>query len=93
MFTSYHEIGIYDIPANIDYILLNTNQQRLQYIGWSQGCTSYFVMASMRPEYNAKVELVSAFSPVAYNGDLFNPILRRMARFQKIAEVRKSMPF
>lgn len=34
---SWHEIGVYDIPATIDYVLANTNQTKLSYVGHSQG--------------------------------------------------------
>jgi predicted alpha/beta hydrolase len=33
---SWHEIGYYDLPAMIDYILLHTQQQQINYIGHSQ---------------------------------------------------------
>lgn len=34
---SWHEIGVYDIPASIDYILALTNQTKMAYAGVSQG--------------------------------------------------------
>lgn len=34
---SWHEIGIHDLPAIIDYILAQTKQDKLYYIGHSQG--------------------------------------------------------
>lgn len=37
---SWHEIGIYDIPATIDYVLQYTNQTKLSYVGHSQGVTA-----------------------------------------------------
>lgn len=40
---SWHEIGIYDIPATIDYILQQTNQTKLSYVGHSQGVTAMYV--------------------------------------------------
>ncbi|CAK9801051.1 Gastric triacylglycerol lipase [Anthophora plagiata] len=36
---SYHELGIYDLPAMIDYILERTNNEQLFYIGHSQAFT------------------------------------------------------
>ncbi|XP_044748506.1 lipase 1-like [Coccinella septempunctata] len=54
---SYHEIGYYDIPAFIDYIVKNTGVSRIYYIGHSQGTTNFFVLMSTRPEYNAKIRL------------------------------------
>ncbi|XP_068150930.1 lipase 1 [Drosophila tropicalis] len=63
---SWHEIGMYDLPAMIDYILENTGYKKLQYIGHSQGCTSFFVMCSMKPEYNDKVLTMHALAPAVY---------------------------
>lgn len=41
---SWHEIGIYDLPAMIDYILNRTHQQQLIYTGYSQGGTAMLVL-------------------------------------------------
>lgn len=34
---SWHEIGIFDLPAFIDYILSETKFEKLTYVGFSQG--------------------------------------------------------
>lgn len=60
---SFHEIGIYDLPAMIDFILSKTQQDQLIYVGHSQGVTSAFVMLSERPEYNAKISILHAIAP------------------------------
>lgn len=44
------------MPAIIDYIADRTKQQKLIYVGHSQGATSVFVLLSERPEYNKKIE-------------------------------------
>lgn len=41
---SWHEIGMYDLPAIVDHILDTTHQKKLNYVGFSQGTTSFFVM-------------------------------------------------
>ncbi|KAJ8707871.1 hypothetical protein PYW07_011548 [Mythimna separata] len=76
---SWHEIGVYDLPAMIDYILNKTDETSLKYIGHSQGTTSFFVMASERPEYNEKIALMVALSPVAYMSNVQSPIVRLMS--------------
>ncbi|CAI6364457.1 unnamed protein product [Macrosiphum euphorbiae] len=63
---SFHEMGIYDLPATIDYILELTNQSQLYYIGHSMGSCMFFVMCSMRPEYNYKIRAQISLAPVAY---------------------------
>lgn len=50
----------------IDYILTATNRSSLHYVGHSQGCTSFFVMLALRPEYNAKIASMHAMAPPVY---------------------------
>lgn len=73
---SYHEIGMFDLPAMIDYILDYTHQEKLFYVGHSQGTTSFFAMGSEKPEYNSKVKLMVALAPVAYLKHIPNDILQ-----------------
>nr|CAD7266673.1 unnamed protein product [Timema shepardi] len=63
---SWHEMGIYDLPATIDYILEQTMQKKLYYIGHSMGNTMFYVLCSMRPEYNAKIRAQFSLAPVAF---------------------------
>ncbi|XP_055590800.1 lipase 3-like [Uranotaenia lowii] len=77
---SWHEMGYYDIPSMIDYILNSTSSEKLQYIGHSQGTTSYFAMSCSRPEYNDKVVLVTALAPAVILKQVRSPILRLMLR-------------
>uniref|UniRef100_U5ERJ2 Putative triglyceride lipase-cholesterol esterase n=1 Tax=Corethrella appendiculata TaxID=1370023 RepID=U5ERJ2_9DIPT len=73
---SWHEIGFYDLPAKIDYILSKTKQEKLNYIGHSQGTTAFFVMTSTKPEYNSKIQLMQALAPVAYLSNMNSPLLK-----------------
>ncbi|TDG48666.1 hypothetical protein AWZ03_004995 [Drosophila navojoa] len=72
---SWHEIGYYDLPALIDAVLAKTGYQKLSYFGHSQGTTSFFVMASTRPEYNAKIHVMSALAPVGYMTNMQCPFI------------------
>ncbi|XP_049877244.1 lipase 3-like [Pectinophora gossypiella] len=76
---SWHEIGYYDLPAMIDYILNVTGKTTLKYVGHSQGTTIFFVMASEKPEYNAKVDIMVALSPVAFMSHTKSPVVRLLA--------------
>lgn len=62
---SWHEFGIYDTAATIDYILSLTGQSQVSLVGHSMGSTMQLVLLSNRPEYNSKVNVVLAFAPVA----------------------------
>uniref|UniRef100_A0A182N6M1 Lipase 3 n=1 Tax=Anopheles dirus TaxID=7168 RepID=A0A182N6M1_9DIPT len=76
---SWHEMGYYDLPAAIDRVLLVTGARRLHYIGYSQGTTVFFVMASTRPDYNAKIARMYALSPAVYVQHVRSPIFRWLA--------------
>ncbi|XP_043465860.1 lipase 1-like [Leptopilina heterotoma] len=65
---SFHEIGLYDHPAMIDFILKETKEKRLFHVCHSEGCTELFVMASLRPEYNQKIKLSVNLSPSVLYG-------------------------
>lgn len=84
---SWHEIGYYDLPAMIDYALKETGASRVQYIGFSQGTTAFWVMASMRPEYNEKVVAMHALAPIAYIRNIRSPLIKAIAPFTNSLEV------
>ncbi|TDG48662.1 hypothetical protein AWZ03_004991 [Drosophila navojoa] len=90
---SWHEIGYYDLPALIDAVLAKTGYQKLSYFGHSQGTTSFFVMASTRPEYNAKIHVMSALAPVAYMGNVESPLVGLGHRLLKaVGEGQELLP-
>lgn len=64
-----HEIGIYDLPAEIDYILKSTQALQLHYIGFSMGTTVFYIMASERPKYQLKIREQISLAPVAFLGN------------------------
>ncbi|XP_072399741.1 lipase 3-like isoform X3 [Diabrotica undecimpunctata] len=91
---SFHEIGVYDLPAAIDYILNTTNQSSLYYVGHSQGCTSVFVMGSERPEYNNKIKMAIALAPGAIYKNFNQPlILSLLSRYplNQLEDLGKSL--
>ncbi|XP_038209476.1 lipase 1-like [Zerene cesonia] len=63
---SFHEIGFYDMPALIDAVLNRTQWQKLNLIGHSQGNTVFYILGSTKPEYNDKINLAVALSPVCF---------------------------
>ncbi|XP_063375045.1 lipase 1-like [Cydia amplana] len=60
---SVDEMGLFDIPAMIDYVLDATNAEKLNYIGHSQGGGSFFMMNSEKPEYADKISLFIGLAP------------------------------
>ncbi|EZA59732.1 Lipase [Ooceraea biroi] len=62
---NFHEMGTMDLPTMLDYVLNYTQQESLNYIGYSMGTTSLFILLSTKPEYNAKIRLAICLAPVA----------------------------
>ncbi|KAM8713193.1 hypothetical protein ACLKA7_013495 [Drosophila subpalustris] len=76
---SWHEIGVYDLPAVVERVLHVTGQGRVHYVGHSQGTTVLLVLLAQRPAYNAKFASVSLLAPIAYLQHLSSPPLRLLA--------------
>ncbi len=53
---SWDEIGNYDLPAIINYILKETGQPKMSYIGHSLGCATFFIAMLKHPELNDKID-------------------------------------
>ncbi|KAJ8675723.1 hypothetical protein QAD02_011509 [Eretmocerus hayati] len=62
---SWHELGIYDLPAMINYIT-DLKKDNLFYIGHSMGASSLCVMAIERPEVAKKVRAMIGLAPAVY---------------------------
>jgi lysosomal acid lipase/cholesteryl ester hydrolase len=76
---SWHEIGAIDVPTMIDHVLEVTGQTSLYHIGHSQGTTTFYVMTSMHPEYNAKVKAHFSLAPVAFMNHMTSPLMHILA--------------
>lgn len=64
-YNRWEDLGHYDLPAMVDYILRVTGQKKLSYVGFSLGCTVFYVGANLRPELNDKVEVMISLGPTA----------------------------
>ncbi|XP_061393366.1 lipase 3-like [Musca vetustissima] len=78
---SWHEIGYYDVAAQIDYALATNGQgqRAVHFVAHSQGTSAFFVLTSTRPEYNAKIKLAHTMAPIAYVSNMSDKMLTRMA--------------
>ena len=74
----------------IDYALEVSGEERLHYVGHSQGTTTFFVMGSMRPAYNAKIISMHGLAPVAYMANNRNLLFNILAPFSTNIEVSSS---
>uniref|UniRef100_A0A8C8BD09 Partial AB-hydrolase lipase domain-containing protein n=1 Tax=Otus sunia TaxID=257818 RepID=A0A8C8BD09_9STRI len=61
---SFDEMAKFDLPAAINFIVEKTGQEKLYYIGYSQGTTIAFIAFSTMPELAQKIKLYFALAPV-----------------------------
>lgn len=76
---SWHEIGFYDLPAMIDFMLMTTGSSKAFYVGHSQGTTSFVVCMSSRPDYNQKIIRAHLMAPAVFMSYLPHPFVRATA--------------
>ena len=70
---SFHEIGYYDLPAMIDYMLKSTNQSKFFCVAYSQGTSATMVMLTKRPEYNQKIIQTHFIAPAVFLKHMKSP--------------------
>eukprot|EP00727_Mastigamoeba_balamuthi_P010962 m51a1_g6489 putative lipase 1 precursor (224) ;mRNA; r:151701-158817 len=68
---SWDEVGLIDIPEQIDYILAQTGYKTLGYVGHSEGTTAGFVAAS-QPGVGPKINALGMLAPIANMTELGN---------------------
>uniref|UniRef100_A0A8C0BQZ0 Lipase n=1 Tax=Buteo japonicus TaxID=224669 RepID=A0A8C0BQZ0_9AVES len=54
---SFHEMAMYDLPAMVGFILRQTGQEKLFYIGHAQGNSLGFIAFSSMPQLAEKIKL------------------------------------
>ncbi|XP_073934916.1 lipase member M isoform X3 [Castor canadensis] len=62
---SYDEMARFDLPAVINFILQKTGQEKIYYVGYSQGTTMGFIAFSTMPELAHKIKMYFALAPIA----------------------------
>lgn len=77
-------MGIYDLPASVDYILNKTNYKDLLFIGHSQGGTTFFIFGSLRQEYTDKVKAGFMLAPIAYMAHAKSEFLKTISKFSNV---------
>lgn len=88
---TFHEMGKYDLPANIDYILSKTGYEQLHYIGHSQGTAIFWVLCSEQPAYSQKITSMHALAPIAYIHDMKSPLFRTLVLFLDFLTVSEAV--
>ncbi|KAF4800918.1 Lipase member M [Turdus rufiventris] len=73
---SFHEMAIYDLPAMVDFILMQTEQEKLFYVGHAQGSSLGFIAFSSLPHLAEKIKLFFALAPVYTFHHVRGPVLK-----------------
>ncbi|XP_042314396.1 lipase member M-like [Sceloporus undulatus] len=73
---SFHEMGIYDLPAIVNFILQKTGQEKIYYAGHAQGSTIAFIGFSMVPELAEKIKIFFALGPAYTLHYAVSPLLQ-----------------
>ena len=84
---SIDEVGYYDGPATIDYVLNSTGNSHLSFIAHSMGNGMALTMLLSRPEYNHKINVWLALSAATHLQDTRSPPIRLMSPFHRYLEV------
>ncbi|NWU91770.1 LICH hydrolase, partial [Upupa epops] len=79
---SFNEIGKYDIPAELYFVMNKTGQKDVYYISHSEASAAGFVAFSIYPELAHRVKVFFALAPVA-TGTYANSPLVAVIRFPK----------
>lgn len=77
----WHEIGLYDVSTMVDYVLYHTGAEQLDYVGHSQGTTSYFVLNSRVPGFASRIKSAHLLAPVGYMHNMESPLAYLFAPF------------
>lgn len=77
---SLDEHALIDLPTVVDFILEQTGQASLTYIGFSQGTTICFASLSLVPTLRSKINLFIGLAPSTAPFGLTNPYIATFAR-------------
>ncbi|XP_019394163.1 PREDICTED: lysosomal acid lipase/cholesteryl ester hydrolase-like [Crocodylus porosus] len=73
---SYDEMAKYDLPAVINFIVQKTGQEKLHYVGHSQGTTIAFIAFSTMPQLARRIKVFFALAPVARVKYIKTPLVK-----------------
>ena len=80
---SYDEMGKYDIPAMVNYVLNHSDHVQLHYIGYSQGTTTLLAAAISQGEaFSSKINTFVALAPAAIV-DHMKSVLRYLSHISR----------
>lgn len=85
---SFHEHGVYDIPAFVNYIY-EIREEKIEYIGYSSATSAAFVYCSIfYAEAYEKLRLVIHLAPIAFLGHYMTWPVRELLRLLPARQVQ-----
>uniref|UniRef100_A0A8C3BW99 Partial AB-hydrolase lipase domain-containing protein n=1 Tax=Cairina moschata TaxID=8855 RepID=A0A8C3BW99_CAIMO len=73
---SFDEMGKYDIPAELYFIMNKTEQKDVYYVGHSEGTASGFIAFSTYPELAERIKVFFALGPVTTCTHATSPLMK-----------------
>ena len=86
---SFHEIGLFDVSAMLDFVLDQTKEAKTFYIGHSQGSCSLLALLSTIPQYNDMILQGHLLAPAVFMKHCSCPILTMPAKRAEAVMVNK----
>jgi len=77
---TWDDMGKYDVPANLNYVLAHSSYKKAFYVGHSQGTTQFFVAADVYKDLGDKIAGFIALGPVMYVGNMYSPYVRMLIK-------------
>ncbi|KAK9400676.1 putative lipase [Crotalus adamanteus] len=73
---SFDEMGRYDLPAMISFIVEKTKNSKIHLVGYSQGAAQGFIALSSMPHMAEKIKMFHALSPATTLKNSQNPLIK-----------------
>ncbi|XP_016076330.1 PREDICTED: lipase member J [Miniopterus natalensis] len=84
---SFDEMAKYDLPASIDFIVKQTGQEKIFYVGHSQGTTIAFITFSTIPKIAERIKIFFALAPVFSVKYLKSPLLKMAFKWKSVIKI------
>lgn len=84
---SFHEIGLYDVSAMLDFMFDHTKEAKTFYAGHSQGTCSLLALLSLTPSYNDKIIQAHLMTPATFMRHSSSPMVVLPAKQSKVVMV------
>nr|XP_020136346.1 lipase member J [Microcebus murinus] len=81
---SFDEMAKYDLPASIDFIVKQTGQEEMFYVGHSQGTTLGFITFSTIPKIAERIKIFFALAPVFSVKYVKSPLIKMTYKWKSL---------